>query len=248
MLVTILTPAYNVESCVGETIRSVQAQTHEDWELIVVDDCSTDATAEVVSGYARDSRVRLVRSPKNAGPSRARSLALQQARGRYVAFVDADDLWLPEKLERQLAFMQQSGAGLSYTAFRRMLADGSRIGRLIPVPKEMSYRRLLGNTAIATSTVVLDREATGDFDFTHGYRYDDFILWLSLLRRGIVARGLNEDLVRYRVRMHSVSRNKSSSVRAVWQIYREQQKLSLPASAWYLANYALRAAWKYRSL
>jgi teichuronic acid biosynthesis glycosyltransferase TuaG len=248
MFVSILTPAYNVERYVAETIRSVQAQTVADWEMILVDDCSTDATASVIETFTSDARIRLVRNEVNAGAAAARSRALQESRGRYVAFVDGDDVWLPEKLERQLEFMRTSGAGLSFTSLRRMSADGSRIGHIIPVPRALSYHQLLGNTAITTSTVVLDREATGAFDFVDGYRNEDFIVWLTLLRRGVVARGLNEDLLRYRVLPRSLSRNKVRSVAAVWRIYREHQELSLPASAWYLANYAVRAAWKYRRL
>jgi teichuronic acid biosynthesis glycosyltransferase TuaG len=143
--------------------------------------------------------------------------------------------------------MQSTGAGLSYTAFRRMTAEGV-VGHLIHVPARIGYRGLLGNTSIATSTAMVDRDVSGELDFVDGYRYDDFILWLTLLKRGVMARGLDEDLLRYRVLPRSVSRNKLQSATAVWRIYREQQALSPPAAAWYLANYAIRAAWKYRSL
>ncbi len=245
-LVSIITPAYKAEKVVGETIRSVQAQSYPHWEMLVVEDGSPDATAEVVAGFAAaDPRVRLIRQA-NAGPAMARQKALDHARGRWIAFLDSDDLWLPDKLQRQLAFMERERATFTFTAFRRIQADGSGLGHLIDVPPRMTYRRLLGNTAIATSTVLIDRAATGDFRMTKTY-YDDFVLWLGLLKKGHVAHGLNEDLMRYRVMGGSVSRNKSKSARMVWQTYREIEHLAPPVAAVHFARYALHAWRKYRN-
>ena len=181
-LVSIVTPAYKAAAYVSETIRSVQAQTHDAWEMLIVEDGSPDDTWKVVETHAAaDPRVKLIRQA-NAGPAMARQKALDHATGRYIAFLDSDDLWLPEKLERQIAFMQARSSAFSFTAFRRITADGGSTGRLIAVPSEMSYRRLLGNTAIATSTVLIDREKTGPLRMTKTY-YDDFVLWLGLSRR-----------------------------------------------------------------
>lgn len=244
-LVSIVMPAYKAERTVADSIRSVQAQTYPEWEILVVDDGSPDKTAHVVSELAeRDSRIRLLRQ-SNSGPAMARQKALSESTGRYVAFLDSDDLWMPEKLTRQLEFMKENGAAICFTAFRRIRADGSGEGRLIQVPSSLSYRQLLGNTAIATSTVIIDRGLTGDFRMTKTY-YDDFVLWLEILKRGHAARGLNEDLMRYRVMGQSVSRNKVNSARMVWKTYREIERLSAPISAWYFANYALNAWLKYR--
>jgi teichuronic acid biosynthesis glycosyltransferase TuaG len=245
--VSIVTPAYNAAKYIGETIASVQAQTYPDWELIVVDDCSGDATASVVRKAAEgDARVRLVEQPRNAGPARARQAALDAARFRHIAFLDADDLWLPQKLERQLAFMRERDAAFSYTEYRRISGDGARVGRLVPVPARMTYRRLLGNTAIATSTVVVDRVATGPLRMTETY-YDDFVLWLDILKRGFVAYALKEDLMRYRVVAKSVSRNKARSAVHVWRTYRDIERLPLARAAWSFAGYASRALLKYRA-
>lgn len=244
-LVSIITPAYKAEAIVGETIRSVQAQTHPHWEMLVVEDGSPDRTADVVAQFAAaDPRIRLIRQA-NAGPAMARQKALDHARGRHIAFLDADDLWLPSKLERQLAFMTAHRAAFSYTAFRRIRADGSDPGHLIQVPSRLTYRMLLGNTAIATSTVLIDRAATGEFRMTKTY-YDDFVLWLEILKRGHVAWGLNEDLMRYRVMGGSVSRNKFKSARMVWQTYRQIEHLTPPVAAIHFARYALHAWRKYR--
>jgi teichuronic acid biosynthesis glycosyltransferase TuaG len=244
---SILTPAYNAATRIGRTLDSVLAQGYRDWELLVVDDCSSDATREVVAAYAaREPRIRLVVQARNGGPARARQAAVERAQGRYIAFLDSDDCWLPGKLERQLAFMRRTGAAFSHTAFRRVTVDGARVGRLIGVPARLTYGQLLGNTAIATSTAIVDRAATGPFRMTDTY-YDDFALWLEITRRGFPAFGLNEDLMRYCVTGGSVSRNKLRSARMVWRLYREVEKLGMGGASWSFARYAVNALWKYRS-
>lgn len=240
-LVSIITPAHNAERFIGETIRSVQAQTMGDWEMLVADDASPDGTRALVEQMAReDPRIRLVALSQNGGPARARNAALAQARGRYVAFLDSDDLWLPAKLERQLAFMREGDYAVSYTAFRRISVDGGRTGRLIQVPKSLSYRQLLKNTAIATLTCVADRQTTGPFEMTDA-GYDDYILWLELLRRGFVAHGLQEDLARYRVVGGSISSKPQRSAAWTWNIYRNIEGLDLVSAAWCMGHYGLRA-------
>lgn len=243
--ISIITPAYKAEPFIAEAIRSVQAQDHLDWEMLIVDDGSPDNTADVVAGFAEaDSRIRLIRQ-KNSGPAMARQRALEAAQGRYIAFLDADDYWLPGKLSRQLAFMREHGAAVSFTRFRRISSDGRKQGRLIAIPERLSYRQLLGNTAIATSTAMVDRELTGPFSMKKTY-YDDFALWLDLLKRGFVAHGLQEDLMRYRVVGKSVSRNKGKSAKMVWRTYREVERLGAVYAGWCFANYAVRAFLKYR--
>jgi teichuronic acid biosynthesis glycosyltransferase TuaG len=246
-LVSIITPAWRAAAIIGETIESVRAQTHQDWEMLIAEDCGPDNTREVVREWqALDPRIRLIELPENGGPAAARNAALAQAKGRWLAFLDSDDLWLPAKLERQLAFHQATdGAKLSFTGFRRISADGSRTGRYIGVPERLDYRRLLGNTAIATSTVIVDREQTGDFAMKKTY-YDDFACWLALRRPGGFAAGLDEDLMRYRVMEASVSRDKGNSAKQVWLAYRNVEQLGRLASAWHFAFYASRAWLKYR--
>jgi teichuronic acid biosynthesis glycosyltransferase TuaG len=240
-LVSIITPAWNVQDLVGQTIASVQAQTVTDWEMLIADDCSTDQTAAVVETCGgRDRRIRLIRCATNGGPARARQAALDHAQGRYLAFLDSDDLWLSAKLERQLAFMQARQAALSYTSFRRMAEDGTRLGRAMPVPRSLTYRQLLRNTAIATVTAMVDRDVAGEIAMQDA-DYDDLCLWLSILKRGHVAHGLQEDLARYRVRGNSVSSRPLRSATWVWHIYRNVEHLSTPMAAWCLASYGVRA-------
>jgi len=246
-LVSVITPAFVAERFLDATLASVQAQSFADWECLVVDDCSPDGTAEVARRAAeRDPRIRLLRHDSNLGAAVARNTGLAAARGRYVAFLDADDLWLPQKLERQLAFMAaRPEAAISYTAFRRIDESGERVGRLLGVPRELTWRQLMKNTAIANLTTLVDREKTGPFQMTQR-GYDDLILWLTLLRRGCRALGLNEDLARYRVVPGSLSSRPSRSATWVWRIYRKEMGLSPVDALWCLGHYGARALWKRR--
>lgn len=244
-LVSVITPAYRAARFIGETIRSVQAQTYRDFEMLIVDDCSPDDTATIVESFAAsDPRIRLLRQQTNGGPAAARNRALAEARGRWVAFLDSDDTWLPQKLEKQLQFHRARDAKISFTEFRRVDADGSNLGRLITVRDWLDYSGLLCNTGIATSTVIVDRSKTGPFWMKKTY-YDDYACWLELLRGGGRAVGLHEDLMRYRVLGRSVSRNKLKSASHVWRTYRDVEQLGLLRSLWSFVNYAGRGVLKY---
>ncbi|MGF1631574.1 MAG: glycosyltransferase family 2 protein [Kiloniellaceae bacterium] len=243
-LVSVITPAYNAEAFIAGTIASVRAQTLHDWEMLVADDASSDRTAAIVAAIAaEDTRVRLVRLAHNGGVARARNAALAAARGRFIAFLDSDDLWLPQKLDRQVAFMKAEEAAVSYTAFRRIDESGSRIGRLVQVPARLTYRQLLRNTAIATLTGMVDTAKTGPLSMTEARR-DDYILWLSLLKRGFVAHGLPEDLARYRVVRGSLSSKPKRSAAWVWDVYRKVEKLGPLQATWCMLHYGARAVAK----
>ena len=245
-LVSIITPSWNVEGLISQTIKSVQAQTLGDWELLVVDDCSTDQTVAVVEAFAAtDPRIRLIQQQHNAGPAVARQAAIARSQGRFIAFLDSDDLWLPAKLERQIAFARQHRTALSFTAFRRINETGSVTGRLISVPASLTYKQLLKDTSIATLTAIVDRDFAGEI-VVKDEPYDDFCLWLSILKPGKVACGLNEDLARYRVRGASISSRPLRSARWVWHIYRKVERLSPIESAWCFTNWGTRAWLKWR--
>ena len=245
-LVSVITPAYKAANVIRETIASVQAQTYTDWEMLITEDCGPDETRSVVREIAaQDHRVKLLEPDSNGGPAAARNHSLSVAKGRWVAFLDSDDLWLPAKLQRQLAFQKRNGAVLTFTGYRRIDATGTNTGRYVGVPDRLNYRSLLGNTAILTSTVRVDRMKSGEVRMKDCY-YDDFACWLDLLRSGGYAAGLDEDLTRYRVLEASVSRDKSHSAKQVWKTYREIEGLGPLLSTWYFANYAARAALKYR--
>lgn len=245
-LVSIITPAFRSASVISATIESVIAQTYTNWEMLIAEDCSDDNTRDVIRQWeVIDHRVRLVALDRNGGPAMARNAALERSRGRWIAFLDSDDLWLPQKLQRTIEHAIVNQAAIAFTGFRRISADGSVIGSYVGVPRNLSYHQLLGNTAIATSTVLLDRNVVGDVRMTKTY-YDDFHCWLQILKRGHLACGLDEDLMRYRVLGQSVSRNKRRSATHVWRAYRDLEKLSLVKSLWYFGQYAIRGLLKYK--
>jgi teichuronic acid biosynthesis glycosyltransferase TuaG len=243
--VSVITPAYNAERFIGHTLDSVLAQTFGDLEVLVVDDVSKDGTRGIVESYAtRDARVRLIRHEQNGGPAEARNTALKAARGRYIAFLDSDDLWTEAKLKTQLAFMEEQDCAFTLTSYRRISEQGDVISGLIPVPSSLDYEAALRNTAIATSTVLLDRSMTGPFEMMKTY-YDDYTLWLRLLKQGIVARGVPEDLARYRIVKSSWSRNKLRSAWQVWRVYRRIERLSFLRASRCFIQYAWNAVVKY---
>lgn len=247
-LVSIITPAYNAARFIGETIASVQAQSLQDWEMIIADDCSRDETCEIVSGFAaKDPRIQLVRQKTNGGPAAARNAALARASGRYIAFLDSDDLWLQKKLENQINFMAIKDCAVSYTQYRRLSEDGKTLGRLISPPASQTYHEALKNAAIPNLTSMIDTEKTGPIRINEaGFRAHDYILWLSLLRQGHAAFCLQEDLARYRSVVGSISSSHRRSAYWVWRIYRDIEKLSLPYAAWCLLHYAGHALLKRR--
>ena len=245
-LVSIIMPAYNAALYIEDAIVSVINQDYKEWELIVIDDGSVDATAEIIGKYAAiNDRIKLI-TQVNRGPAIARQVGVNIATGNFLAFLDSDDVWLPRKISLQIAFMKKEDAFFSFTEFRRMSFDKKRVGKLIKVPESISYSELLSNTAIATSTVVLDRNKIGPIKITNVY-YDDYVLWLDLLRsKKFLARGLKQDLMRYRIVTGSLSRNKLKSAFMVWQIYRKNEGLNLVQSIWNFANYVFHASLKYR--
>jgi teichuronic acid biosynthesis glycosyltransferase TuaG len=245
-LVSVIMPAFNAGATVGSAIRSALAQGLDSIEVLVADDGSSDATAGIVQELAtRDPRVRLLRTAGRTGPARARNTAIAAARGRWLAFLDSDDVWHPEKLARQLALAGRSGASLVYSGYWRVSEDGLLCGKPVSVPASLSYRQLLGNSAIATSTVLLDRQALGTPSMDHDVGYDDFELWTRLLAGGAVAFGVREPLMAYRVRIGSVSRRRVRMSREVWKVLRERRRVPLPLASLCFASYACRAALKH---
>jgi teichuronic acid biosynthesis glycosyltransferase TuaG len=244
-LVSIVTPAYNSARFILEAIESVQAQTYPCWELIVVDDCSQDNTRELVESKAEeDERIILIRLAQNRGTAVARDTAMEKARGRYVAFLDSDDLWLPNKLEEQLDFMKKKDAAFSFSSYRTIDETGKPLGAPVLVPSLIDYKGLLKNTTIGCLTVMLDRSKTGPLSMSNTLvkrGQEDYVLWFRLLRCGLTAHGVQKELARYRLLQGSLSRDKVRAARRMWKLYREVEGLSLPYSAWCFSNYALRA-------
>lgn len=245
-LVSIITPVYNKERYIAQTMDSIRAQTFNQWELLLIDDCSTDRSAEIIAAYQQeDKRICYHRLEQNGGAAVARNEALARAKGRFVAFLDADDLWEPKKLEKQLALMRDKGFGFTYTAIKMIDENGEARKSKRPVRAEVDYRFLLSNTIIACSSVVIDRKSIGDFRMPLVRKGQDFATWLSILRKGQHAYGLDEALVRYRVAPGSISSNKWAALARTWRIYREQEHLPLLPACWHFSLYAFHAVKKY---
>jgi teichuronic acid biosynthesis glycosyltransferase TuaG len=247
--VSIITPVYNAARWLPETLASVRAQTHEDWEHILVDDCSTDDSLAIIEAAARDdSRIRAVRAPRNGGPSAARNLALKAARGRFIAFLDADDLWLPEKLTRSVALLKEREYPFVYHDYRHMSHDGARVGALIPAPEKLDLRTLHTQRGMGCLCVVIDRERVPDFRFPEDCKYlhEDFCAWLGMIRGGHIGRRLPADLARYRLSKEGRSSNKLKSASETWKIYRGESKLSLIRAAFWWTQYAWNGFWLHR--
>ncbi|PKJ56058.1 glycosyltransferase family 2 protein [Bacillus sp. SN10] len=239
--VSVITPSYNCIRFIGETILSVQNQSYENWEMIIVDDASTDESVtkikEIIEG---DSRIRLVSLKENIGAAKARNIAIQEARGRYIAFLDSDDIWLPHKLKTQLLFMEEMNASFSYASYSLIDENGNELNREVDVPKSVDYHCLAGNTIIGCLTVMIDREKIPHIEMP-SVQPEDTALWLNLLHEGHEAKGIQQVLAKYRIVANSVSRNKIKAAFRYWKLLREQKQLNAVQIFYYFSKYAYHA-------
>lgn len=243
--VSVIMPAYNAGKFIAETVESVLRQVYPSWELIIVDDASSDDTVAVVQRLAsRDARIRLIQLSQNSGAAVARNTGLREARGRYIGFLDCDDLWLPEKLVVQLAWMKEHAAPFVYSAYERISTSGEGRG-VVGVPSSVSYAQLLKTSVIGCSTALYDTAYFGKVLMPDIRMRQDFGLWLSLLKRVECAQGIPEVLVRYRMRSDSISSNKRRAALYTWRVYRQVEKLPLPKAIWYFSNYAVRGVLRH---
>lgn len=244
-LVSIIVPVYNAGIYIEKTVNSVCAQTYTDWELILVDDQSKDNTLAVVKSYLDtkgDERIRLIEKESNEGAAAARNTGIDAAEGRYIAFLDADDLWMPDKLEKELAFMQEKQAAFVFTAYEFGDENAFGTGKVVHVPEKLTYRKALSRTVIFTTTVLFDSKLTGrELIKMPIVKSEDTATWWKVLKSGITAYGLDEVLAVYRRPPSSLSSNKLEAVRRIWNLYRREEKLSLPYSCYNLFFWAVRA-------
>ena len=242
--VSIIIPVYNAEQYIKETVESVKAQTFQDWELLLVEDGSSDGSRSVIEKMLAeepDDRIRLVLQD-NAGAAKARNRGLSEAVGRYITYLDADDLWSPDKLEKQLGFMERKQAAFSFTGYEFADEQGRGTGKVVRVPETLVYRQALKNTTIFTSTVMFDTEKI-DRELLQmpEIKSEDTALWFQVLRTGIKAYGLDENLVKYRRVGGSLSSNKLEALKRIWNLYRKSEHLSIPYSAYNFCFWAVRA-------
>ena len=240
-LVSILMPNRNMSAWIDEAIESIRQQSFEDWQLIIVDDSSSDDSPQRAERHcAEDSRIELLRLPRSLGPREARNRGTNRVCGRYVAFLDSDDYWLPDKLRLQVATLRESNATLCYAAYRRIDEKRRPINEM-RVPKTISYQQLLYLNVIHTSTAIYDRERAGKVYNFHPQGTCDYILWLHLLRQYGPAVGVQQPLAVYRMRNTSVSSNKLRTAIQRWRVYRCSERMSWVHSSLCSIIYIARA-------
>ncbi len=234
-LVSIITPTYNCGAFIARTIDSVLAQSYKKWEMIIVDDRSTDDTKSVVDEYmARDSRIKYHLLGENSGAAVARTVAMRLAEGSYMAFLDSDDIWMPEKLERQIAWMEENGHAFSCTAYEQIDEDDNSLGRIIKTVKKTDYNRLLLDCPVGNSSVVYNVERMGKFEVPNIRKRNDDALWLQMLKKEKYIWGMPDVLMRYRIRKNSISSNKLKVIKYHWILYREVEHLNVFRSAFHI--------------
>lgn len=245
-LVSVIMPNYNGERFVGDSIQSVINQTYRNWELLVVDDGSKDRSEQIVQAFAlRDPRVRPLKTTFQKvarGPAAARNTGIQEARGRYIAFLDSDDLWLPQKLERQIGFMQKNKAPFSFTWYEVITEGGQKIGEKTPQVPFVTYRQLLKDCIIGCLTAVYDSQILGKqlINMHPLDRFADYSLWLKLLKQTPQADCVPQILAQYRLVGGSISANKLHAAKHNWDLLRQVEGLSLLPALYYFTCYALK--------
>ena len=225
-LVSIITPVHNGAEYIEETIQSVLKQSYQDWEMLIIDDASYDATDAIVSTYTKkDQRIQLISLDENKGVSHARNVGIKMAKGRYIAFLDSDDLWMPEKLTEQVAFMKEGDYAFTFSSYIVCDESNNWHSKKISIDLEVDYETLLkkGNQ-IACLTVMIDKNKV-DISMPN-IPHEDYATWLSITKKGVKAFGINQPLAIYRRRSKSVSRNKLRCMNYTYNIYRNHLKLA----------------------
>lgn len=245
-LISIIMAAYNAENTIGQAITSVIQQTYTDFELIIVNDCSTDRTVDVINEFIKkDARIRLINNSKNMGVSYTRKHGLNEAEGSWIAILDSDDLWLPEKLAKQVEFQKKTNADLLYTGSGFMNVDGKQINWKLNVPEVITYRQLLKQNILSNSSALVRKDLYEKYYAVGDDMHEDFAIWLQILRNGIKAYGINEPLLIYRLDDKSKSGNKLKAAMMNWNTYR-YIGLNVLEAAYYEFWYAINGLCKYK--
>lgn len=246
-LVSVIMPTYNCGGFITETIESIQSQTYENWEIVIVDDCSTDDTKAIVNELMEnDHRIKYHCLEKNSGAAVARTEAMKLADGEYMAFCDSDDLWMPEKLEKQLAFMNENGYAFSCTAYEQIDEESNSLGRVIKTVKKTDYNRLLLDCPVGNSTVMYNVGIMGKFEVPNIRKRNDDALWLTMLKQEKYIWGMPDVLMRYRIRSNSISSNKLKVIKYHWILYREIEHLSVLRSVFHICYWCFLKVFKIK--
>lgn len=244
--VSVITPIYNAEKYLRKTLDSILAQTYKDIEIVLVDDCSSDDSANIIREYMqKHPEIVYFLQETNQGAGAARNKALELATGQYVAFLDSDDIWYPNKVSKQIELMEKRNCPFSYTAIEMIDENDNLLKNKRNIKETCDYKYLLHNTIIATSSVIIDRTILGDFRMPLRRGGQDYATWLILLREGCLARGINETLVKYRIGSNSLSSNKFKSIKQIWEIQSQDEGINKLRVCLNIALFTLNALKKY---
>lgn len=247
-LISIIMAAYNAEHTISQAIDSVLKQTYQNFELLIINDCSIDRTAEIAKAYeVVDQRVILINNPQNCGVSQTRYRGLQKAKGMWIAILDSDDIWTTEKLEKQIKLQQKTGAELLYTGSAFMEADGKLIDWKLHVPNQITYKQLLKQNLLSNSSSLVRKDLYNKYYAMGDEMHEDFAIWLGILKTGKKAYGVDEPLLIYRLSNTSKSSNKLKAARMNWNTYR-YVGLSIVQAMYYMCWYIVKGFLKYQNL
>lgn len=244
--VSVIMPCHSGERYLKESIDSVLAQTYTNWELLIVDDCSNDRSYQIALDYAvKDSRIKVFKNPKSTGlPATPRNLAISKASGRFIAFLDCDDIWLPTKLERQLPLFNDKQCAIVFSYYEKINEESEICSKTIKTPKSVSYRDLLFGDCIGNLTGVYDTEKLGKI-FQKEIHAEDYLMYLEILKRGFRAVNTNSVEGRYRISSNSTSSNKLKSACWNWNIYKNELHLPIPVATFYFCVYCFKGLIKF---
>ncbi len=247
-MISIIMAAYNAEKTIKQAIDSVIAQTFQNWELIIVNDCSVDSTGEILKKFSLiDNRIKVIDNQKNSGASLSRKTALDNAGGEWIAILDSDDLWERDKLRRQLYVAHKMDAKLVFTGSAFIDENDEMMDWQLHVPKTIKYRSLLKQNLISNSSVLVKRDLYEKYYAVGDNMHEDFAIWLQILKTGIIAYGIDKPLLIYRISRKSKSGNKWKAARMNWNAYR-YVGLNPIQAGYYMIWYTVKGLLKYRNL
>lgn len=246
-MTSVITPFYKSIDFVSHAIDSVIAQTHDNWEMIIVDDCSPDDQCLIFDNYLKNERrIKLIRLDQNMGQAVARNTAIKHASGRYIAFLDSDDMWKPDKLEKQIKFMQENNLAFTYSSYDIIDEKNNKMGTFLTKPC-IDYTSMLKTCSVGCLTAIYDTHMLGKIYMdTKFRRQEDYILWLNILKKIKTTKGILEPLAYYRISNNTVSSNKLKSAMSQWNVYRKIENLGFLDSLYYFANYSINGFMKYK--
>lgn len=232
-LVSIIMPSYNTAKYIEESIKSVLAQTYMNWELLIVDDCSTDNTDEIVQPFLSDKRVKYLKNEKNSGAAISRNRALREAKGKWIAFLDSDDLWMPEKLEKQIAFMKEYDYKFSYTNYEKIDEESKNLDILVSGPRIVTKKNMYRYCWVGCLTVMYETEHIGLIQIKDIKKNNDYAMWLQVSKK-VACYLFPENLAKYRIRKKSISHDKLiKKLKSHYELFHYCEEKPRIISFWY---------------